>query len=180
MSRIGKKPVDIPAGVDVKLLGDTIKIKGPKGQLDWGIPAETSVSIKENKIFIERKEDIKRVRALHGLTRSLIYNMVHGVTNGYQRVLDIVGVGYRAQVQGNKIMLSLGYSHPVEFELPEGISATVDQKQTQITLSGISKQKIGQVAVDLKSLRAPDAYKGKGIRYSGERLKLKVGKTGKK
>ncbi len=180
MSRIGKKPVDIPAGVDVKLLENNIKIKGPKGELAWNFPPETAVSVKENRIVVVRADDTKKVRALHGLTRSLISNMVDGVTKGYQRVLDIVGVGYRAQVQGSKIVLSLGYSHPVEFQLPEGINAAVDQKQTQITLTGIDKQKIGQIAANLNSLRKPDAYKGKGIRHSGERLKLKVGKTGKK
>ncbi len=180
MSRIGKKPVDIPAGVDVKLAANKIKVKGPKGELDWNFPLETSVSVKDNKVFVGRSSDIKRIKALHGLARNMILNMVTGVTHGYQRVLDIVGVGYRAQVQGKKIVLSLGYSHPVEFNLPEGISATVDQKQIQITLTGVDKQKIGQVAANLKSLRSPDVYKGKGLRYSGERLKLKVGKAGKK
>ena len=180
MSRIGKKPVDVPSGVDVKLLGSNIKIKGPKGELNWSFPAGTSVSLKDNKVIVERADDMKKTRALHGLTRSLISNMVQGVTQGYQRVLDIVGVGYRAQVQGSKIMLTLGYSHPIEFQLPEGIKAAVDQKQVQITLTGTDKQKIGQVAANLKSLRKPDVYKGKGIRFAGERLKLKVGKTGKK
>jgi large subunit ribosomal protein L6 len=180
MSRIGKRPVAIPAGVDVTLLENKIKIKGPKGELAWDFPSETAVSVQENKIVVQRADDTKKVRALHGLTRSLIANMVEGVSKGYQRVLDIVGVGYRAQVQGKKIVLSLGYSHPVEFQLPEGVSAAVDQKQTQITLTGTDKQKIGQIAANLNSLRKPDAYKGKGIRYSGQRLKLKVGKTGKK
>ncbi len=180
MSRIGKKPVDIPAGVDVKLAENNIKIKGPKGELAWSFPPETAISVKDNRIVVERADDTKKVRALHGLTRSLVSNMVEGVTKGYQRVLDIVGVGYRAQVQGNKIVLSLGYSHAVEFQLPEGISAAMDQKQTQITLTGIDKQKIGQIAANLNSLRKPDVYKGKGIRYSGQRMKLKVGKTGKK
>ncbi len=180
MSRIGKKPVDIPSGVDVKLLESTIKVKGPKGELSWSFPQGTSVSVKDDKVFVERADDLKKTRALHGLTRSLISNMVQGVTQGYQRVLDITGVGYRAQVQGNKITFSLGYSHPVEFNLPQGISAAIDPKQTQITLTGIDKQKIGQIAANLRSLRSPDAYKGKGVRYSGERMKLKVGKTGKK
>lgn len=180
MSRIGKKPIDIPAGVDVKVVDNNIKVKGPKGELDWNFPAGTKISVKNNKVFVERTDDIKKIRALHGLTRKLIANMIEGVTTGYQKVLDIVGVGYRAQVQGRKILLSLGYSYPVEFHLQEGISATVDQKQTQITLTGIDKQKIGQVAANLKSLRSPDAYKGKGIRYSGEKLKLKAGKAGKK
>ncbi len=180
MSRIGKKPVDIPSGVDVKLLESTIKVKGPKGELSWSFPQGTNVSVKDNKVVVERADDLKKTRALHGLTRSLISNMVQGVTQGYQRVLDITGVGYRAQVQGNKITFSLGYSHPVEFNLPQGISAAIDPKQTQITLTGIDKQKIGQIAANLRSLRSPDAYKGKGVRYSGERMKLKVGKTGKK
>lgn len=180
MSRIGKKPVDIPAGVDVKLQGATIKVKGPKGELGWSHPQGVSVSLKDKEVVVVRADDSKKNRALHGLTRNLIANMVVGVTNGYQKVLDITGVGYRAQVQGGKINLTLGYSHAVEFHLPPGIAAAVDQKQTQITLTGIDKQKIGQVAADLRALRKPDAYKGKGIRYSGERLKLKVGKTGKK
>ena len=180
MSRIGKKPVDVPSGVNVTLLDNTIKVKGPKGELQWAVHFGTKVAVAENKVVVERADDSKKNRALHGLTRNLISNMVTGVTTGYQRVLDIVGVGYRAQVQGKKITLTLGYSHPVEFTLPDGISAVVDQKQTQITLTGIDKQKIGQVAANLKDLRSPDAYKGKGVRYAGERMKLKVGKTGKK
>lgn len=180
MSRIGKKPVEIPSGVDIKLLDSTIKVKGPKGELQWSFPSGTMVSVKDKEIVVGRADDQKKNRALHGLTRSLIANMVLGVTQGYQRVLDIVGVGYRAQVQGRKIVLSLGYSHAVEYHLPEGINAAMDQKQTQITLTGVDKQKIGQVAANLRALRSPDAYKGKGLRYSGQRLKLKVGKTGKK
>ncbi len=180
MSRIGKKPVDIPSGVNVTMLDSTIKVKGPKGELQWAHPFGTKVSVAANSIVVERADDTKKNKALHGLTRNLISNMVTGVTTGYQRVLDIVGVGYRAQVQGNKIVMTLGYSHPVEFPLPDGITAAVDQKQTQITLNGIDKQKIGQAAANLRELRKPDAYKGKGVRYSGERLKLKVGKTGKK
>ncbi|MEK7197658.1 MAG: 50S ribosomal protein L6, partial [Nitrospirota bacterium] len=128
----------------------------------------------------ERSSEEKNVRALHGLTRSLIANMVSGVSTGYQRVLEISGTGYRAQVQGNKLVLALGYSHPVEFELPAGVKAAVDQKQVQITLTGIDKQQIGQISANLKALRPPDAYKGKGVRYAGQRLKLKVGKAGKK
>lgn len=182
MSRIGKKPVEIPGGVDVKLLGDnTIKVKGPKGELSWDYPmGPTSVTIKENKLYVERADDTKKVKALHGLTRNLIANMISGVTQGYKRVLEIVGVGYRAQVQGSKIMLTLGYSHPIEFQLPEGITAAVDQKQVQLTLTGIDKQKLGQTVANLRALRSPDAYKGKGLRHAGERLKLKVGKAGKK
>lgn len=180
MSRIGKKPIEIPSGVNVGLKGSMISVKGPKGELNWSIPEGTKASVADGRIVVERADDSKKVKALHGMTRNLIANMVAGVTAGYQRVLEIVGVGYRAQVQGNKLTISLGYSHPVEFKLPDGITASVDQKQTVITLLGIDKQKIGQVAADIRALRSPDAYKGKGIRYSGERMKLKVGKTGKK
>ena len=180
MSRIGKKPIDIPAGVDVKLLGNLIKVKGPKGELQWSLPDGAKAFLAENKILVARENDLKKNRALHGLSRNLVANMVTGVTTGYQRVLEIVGVGYRAQVQGSKIIVALGYSHPIEFNLPDGITAAVDQKQTQITLTGIDKQKIGQIAANLKTLRKTDIYKGKGIRYAGQRLKLKVGKTGKK
>ncbi len=180
MSRIGKQPVDIPAGVDVKLTDSHIKVKGPKGELGWDVPEGTNVSIKDNKIIVERTGDIKKIKAMHGLTRKLISNMIYGVTTGYQMIIDIVGVGFRAQVQGKKIVLSIGYTQPVEFHLPDDINATVDQKQVQITLTGIDKQKVGQVAANLRALRNPDSYKGKGIRYSGEKLKLKVGKAGKK
>jgi len=180
MSRIGKKPVVIPEKVTVDIKGGIIDIKGPKGELSWNYPERVKVSVNDGIISVERSGDTKPDRAIHGLVRSIIFNMVAGVSDGYRKVLDIVGVGYRAQVSGNKIVLSLGYSHPVEFLLPDGINASVDQKQTQITLAGIDKQQIGQVAASLKSLRLPDAYKGKGIRFAGERLKLKVGKAGKK
>ena len=138
------------------------------------------VIVDEGKVVVERTGETKDIRALHGLTRSLISNMISGVSSGYQRVLEITGTGYRAQVQGNKLLLALGYSHPVEFILPPGIKAAVDQKQTQITLTGIDKQQMGQIAADLRALRPPDIYKGKGVRYAGQRLKLKVGKAGKK
>ncbi len=180
MSRIGKQPVSIPTGVEIKLAESRITVKGPKGELVSSVPGETRISVEDNSIIVERTSDTKSGRALHGLTQKLIENMVRGVTSGYEKALEITGVGYRAQVQGSKIMLSLGYSHPVEFLLPEGIKAAVDQKQTKITLSGIDKQQVGQVAADLKKLRLPDVYKGKGIRYEGERIKLKVGKAGKK
>lgn len=180
MSRIGKKPIEIPEKVAVEINAGAIRVKGPKGELNWGYPDKMKVSINGSIVSVERSGDTKFERALHGLTRSLISNMVTGVSQGYQKVLDIVGVGYKAQVAGDKITFALGYSHPVEFLLPEGIKASVDPKQVQITLTGVDKQQIGQVAASLKTLRLPDAYKGKGIRYSGERLKLKVGKAGKK
>ncbi|HET6514975.1 MAG TPA: 50S ribosomal protein L6 [Thermodesulfovibrionales bacterium] len=180
MSRIGKKVIDVPSGVEIKLDGNAIWVKGPKGELSWNYPEKISVSLKEGKLQVSRSSDFKEDRSLHGLTRSLIANMVVGVSRGYERVLEITGVGYRAQVQGNKITFTLGYSHPVEYQLPEGMSAAVDQKQTTITLRGVDKQQIGQMAANIRALRSPDIYKGKGVRYAGERIKLKVGKAGKK
>jgi len=180
MSRIGKKPIEIPEKVAVDVRESTIHVKGPKGELSWTYPDKMNVSINGGIVSVERAGDTKIERALHGLTRSIITNMVIGVSQGYQKVLDIVGIGYKAQVSGDKIMLTLGYSHPIEFQLPPGIKASADQKQVQITLTGVDKQQIGQVAASLKALRCPDAYKGKGIRYSGQRIKLKVGKAGKK
>ena len=180
MSRIGKKPIDIPGGVDVTLEGSTIRVKGPKGELHWDYPGAMTISLDQGKVLIKREGESKEERSLHGLTRSLVANMVTGVSQGYQRVLEITGVGYRAQVQGSRVVLTLGYSHPVEFQLPGGVSAAVDQKQTTITLTGIDKQVLGQVAANIRALRSPDIYKGKGVRYAGERLKLKVGKAGKK
>ena len=180
MSRIGKKPIDIPKGVSVKSEDTTVNVKGPKGELSSGLPAGVRVIVDEGRVVVERTGETKDIRALHGLTRSLISNMISGVSSGYQRVLEITGTGYRAQVQGDKLLLALGYSHPVEFILPPGIKAAVDQKQTQITLTGIDKQQMGQIAADLRALRPPDIYKGKGVRYAGQRLKLKVGKAGKK
>jgi large subunit ribosomal protein L6 len=180
MSRIGKQPLDIPQGVNVELKNDMVRVKGPKGELSYSLPEGIKASFVDGRLLVERGSDTKVDRALHGLARSLLSNMVNGVSRGYERVLEITGIGYRAQVKGNKIVFTLGYSHPVEFELPAGVSAKVDEKQTTITLSGIDKQLLGQVAANIKELRAPDAYKGKGIRYAGERIKLKAGKTGKK
>ncbi|GBD95257.1 MAG TPA: 50S ribosomal protein L6 [Nitrospirae bacterium] len=179
MSRVGKNPINLPDGVDVKLQGDLITVKGPKGELKWNSPAGMKVSMQDKSIVVERPSDSKQFRSLHGTTRSIIANMVAGTSAGYRRVLEISGVGYRAQVQGRKISFTLGYSHPVEYQLPEGISAEVDKKQTLLTLQGIDKQLIGQVAANIRSLRSPNIYKGKGIRYSGEIIKLKVGKAGK-
>jgi large subunit ribosomal protein L6 len=179
MSRIGKKPVELPSGVDVKLSGQNITVKGPKGELRWTHPEGVGISVESGQAVVTRKNDAKPVRAFHGLTRALLQNMVTGVSEGYTRVLELVGIGYRAQAQGDKLVLTVGYSHPVEFKLPEGIKAEVDKKQTTITLSGIDRQKLGQAAADIKAIRPPDSYKGKGVRYSGERLKLKAGKAAK-
>jgi large subunit ribosomal protein L6 len=179
MSRIGKKPVEIPKGVDVKIQGCLLKVKGPKGELSWEHPEKMKIKVEGDKAVVERPDDSKSSRAFHGLVRSLLQNMVTGVSEGYRKKMEIVGVGYKAQVQDNKIMFALGYSHPVEYVLPEGIKAEVDKKQVQLTLQGIDKQQIGQAAADIRRLRPPDSYKGKGIRYAGERIKLKAGKAAK-
>jgi large subunit ribosomal protein L6 len=180
VSRIGKKSIEIPKGVDLTVTDRTIKVKGPKGELIWVHPEKIHVAVNNGTVAVESTGNSRLDKSLHGLVRSIIANMVHGVSQGYQKVLAIVGVGYRAQVAGNKLVLSLGYSHPVEVLLPDGIRASVDAKQITITLTGIDKHQLGQLAENLRTLRPPDSYKGKGIRYSGERLKLKAGKTGKK
>ena len=179
MSRIGKNPINIPDGVDVKHSGTLITVKGPKGELKWNHPGSMKVSTQDNSVVVERSSDAKPHRALHGTTRSIIANMITGTSEGYKRVLNIIGVGYRAQVQGQKISFSLGFSHPVEYALPDGIKASVDKKQIELTLEGFDKQLIGQVAANIRALRPPNVYKGKGVRYSDEIVKLKVGKAGK-
>ncbi|MBI4682324.1 MAG: 50S ribosomal protein L6 [Nitrospirae bacterium] len=179
MSRVGKSPINIPNGVDVKIQGNLVAVKGPKGALNWNHPEGMKISLEDKRIVVERQADTKLHRSLHGTTRSIIASMVNGTSAGYERVLEITGVGYRAQVQGQRINFTLGYSHPIEFQLPDGISAEVDKKQVQLTLRGIDKQLIGQVSANIRSLRPPNIYKGKGIRYTGEVIKLKVGKTGK-
>ena len=180
MSRIGKKPIEVPQGVNIDLKSDAIHVKGPKGELNYNFPGSIKISMSDGHILVDRGSDAKIDRALHGLARSLISNMVSGVSQGYNRVLEITGIGYRSQVKGNKILFTLGYSHPIEYDLPMGVTAAVDDKQTTITLNGIDKQALGQVAANIRKLRPPDAYKGKGIRYQGQRIKLKAGKTGKK
>lgn len=180
MSRIGKKPIQLPDNVYVKLQDRVVIVEGPKGQLNYTLPEGIGITIENNTVFVTRNSDTSKQKALHGLARSLISNMVTGVSQGFTKSLQIYGVGYRAQTAGNKLLLNIGYSHPVEFELPEGIKATVDEKQTTITLHGIDKHLVGQVAAKLRSIRPPDPYKGKGIRYADEVLKLKPGKTGKK
>lgn len=179
MSRVGKVPVDIPDGVDVKIQKSLVTVKGPKGELKWNYPAGIKVSVQDKTVIVERPADTKQLRSLHGTTRSLIANMVTGTNTGYKREMSIIGVGYRAQVQGQKITFTLGYSHPIVFNLPEGITVQIDKKQTQLTLEGTDKYLVGQVAANIRSLRPPNIYKGKGIRYADEVIKLKVGKAGK-
>ncbi|MBI5142928.1 MAG: 50S ribosomal protein L6 [Nitrospirae bacterium] len=180
MSRIGKKPITLPKGVNVDVKGRSISVKGPKGNLGWACPDGVDVIMEDGNLLVKRVDDTRKTRALHGLSRSLINNMVTGVSEGFKQEMQIVGVGLRAESKGASIVLSLGFSHPVEFPLPAGIAAEVDKKQTGIVLSGIDKQLLGQTAANLRSLRSPDAYKGKGIRYLNETITLKAGKTGKK
>ena len=175
MSRIGKKPIPVPSGVKVALEDHTVSVEGPKGKLSQAIPAGLSVTMDTNVLTVERNSEQRSVRALHGLIRSLLANMVHGVKEGFERKLDIVGIGYRAQLQGKNLQLALGYSHPVIFPLPEGVQAEVE-RQVSITLKGADKALLGQLAAELRSLRKPDPYKGKGIKYAEEHIRRKVGK----
>ena len=175
MSRIGKQPIKIPQGVKVAVDGNTVRAEGPKGKLSQPVPAGLTPKMQEGTVVIERGSDERPVRALHGLARALVANMVNGVKEGFERKLEIIGIGYRAQMQGKAIQLALGYSHPIVFPLPEGITAEID-KQTAITLRGADKALLGQTAAKLRALRKPDPYKGKGIRYLGEVVRKKVGK----
>ena len=178
MSRIGKKPVEIPAGVDVKLVENSITVKGPKGELKRVLHPKMIIRQDGKTIVVERASDHRDDRSLHGLTRTLISNMVDGVTKGFERVLEINGVGYKAEVKGEILLLNMGYSHPVNFELPKGVTAVVD-KMTTIKLSSIDKELVGQVAANVRSVRKPEPYKGKGIKYAEETILRKEGKKGK-
>ncbi|HKY13993.1 MAG TPA: 50S ribosomal protein L6 [Microthrixaceae bacterium] len=179
MSRIGKAPIPIPSGVEIRISDRTIAVKGPKGELSQVLPGEITVSQDDGSLLVERPDDERENRALHGLVRSLVNNMVLGVTEGFRKELDIVGVGYRAAAQGkNKLDLSLGFSHPVVVEAPDGVEFVVPQP-TRIEVHGIDKQLVGQVAANIRSLRKPEPYKGKGVRYVDERVRRKAGKAGK-
>ena len=180
MSRIGRLPVAIPAGVTVDIQENNhVVVKGPKGTLERTLPAEMSIKVEDGHVVVTRPSDLKKMKALHGLTRTLIHNMVVGVSEGYTKTLEVNGVGYRAQKQGKKLILSLGYSHPVEMEDPEGLESVLDG-QNKITIKGIDKQKVGQYAAEIREKRKPEPYKGKGIKYADEVIRRKVGKTGKK
>lgn len=178
MSRIGLKPIEVPQGVEVKMDGNTVTVKGPKGELTRSLHSDITVNIQENEITFERPSNNKEHRALHGTTRSLISNMVIGVHKGFEKTLDIIGVGYRAQMQGKKLVLNAGYSHPVEIEAAEGIEIEVP-KNTQIIVKGIDKELVGAVAANIRAVRSPEPYKGKGIRYVDEYVRRKEGKTAK-
>ena len=175
MSRIGKQPIAVPAGVEVTIEPELVKVKGPKGELEERVSRQIGVEQEDGEVRVSRSTDRGEHRALHGLTRSLIANMVEGVTNGYEKRLEIQGVGYRAQLQGNKLVLALGYSHPVEVQAPAGIEFEVPQP-TRVVVRGISKQAVGEVAAIIRKQRPPEPYKGKGIRYEGEHVARKVGK----
>ncbi len=179
MSRVGKLPVAVPANVNVTISADEVAVKGPKGELRQRILGDlVTVRIDENRVLVERKGEGRQHRSVHGLTRTLIANMVEGVSKGYRRSLEISGVGYRVAKSGERLNLSLGFSHPVVFEAPSGVSLSVEG-QTKIHVEGIDKQSVGQVAADIRRLRRPEPYKGKGIRYEGERIRKKLGKAGK-
>ncbi len=179
MSRIGRLPIAIPAGVEVAVAeNNKVTVKGPKGTLEKCLPVEMNIEVKDNEVVVTRPNDLKKMKSLHGLTRTLIANMVTGVTEGYQKVLEINGVGYRATKKGKEITFSLGFSHPVVMSDPEGIE-TVMEGQNKIIVKGIDKEKVGQYAAEIRDLRRPEPYKGKGIKYDYEVIRRKVGKTGK-
>jgi len=178
MSRIGNQPILIPSGVTVEKHGRGVLVNGPKGKLELNVVSSINVDIEGQNLIVKRKNDQKRAKALHGLTRNLLANIVTGVTEGWSKDLELIGVGFRAEVSGNKLVLNVGYSHPVEIDSPEGISFEVTDN-TKIKVSGIDKQLVGQVSANLKKVRIPDVYKGKGIRFQGEYIRKKVGKSAK-
>jgi len=177
MSRVGRKVIVVPAGVKVQVGDKALEVQGPKGKLSTPVPPGIKFALEGQQLSCQRSSDEQRLRAFHGLARALAQNAIKGVTEGFSKDLDIVGVGYRAQVEGNKVVFALGFSHPVEYEVPEGIKIAVE-KQTRVTVSGIDRQRVGQVAAEIRQLRRPDPYKQKGIRYVGEVLKKKAGKAG--
>ncbi len=179
MSRIGKKPIPLPKGVSYTVEGNVITVTGPKGTVSNHLPAGVTLETEDSVLLVKREDDSKA--AVHGLVRALVNNAVVGVTTGWKRELEIVGIGYRAELKGKGIVVfTLGFSHPIEYPLPSGVEVTIDPKMTKLSIGGIDRQKIGQVAAEMRSLRPPDPYKQKGVRYAGEKLKKKVGKTGAK
>lgn len=178
MSRIGNKPIAIPTGVDVKVAGPVVSVKGPLGKLDWTLVSGIGVKVENGHVIVTRPNDDRNVRAIHGLVRAELNNMIHGVTKGYERNLEITGVGYKAQVQGRTMSFNLGYINPVTYPVPPGIEVKVD-KQTLINVKGADKRMVGQVAANIRAIKPPDVYKQKGVRYVGETLRKKEGKTGK-
>lgn len=179
MSRIGRMPVVVPSGVEVQIKGSHVRVKGPKGELEHTFPTSMSMSLEDGNLVVQRPSDERTDRALHGMTRAIINNMVVGVSTGYEKVLEVNGVGYRAEMAGNNLVLHVGYSHPVKVEPIEGISFEVDTRTRQVKVKGFDKQVVGQVAADIRKIRPPEPYKGKGIKYLDEKIRRKAGKTGK-
>lgn len=179
MSRIGRLPIAVPKGVDIKIDGSYVNVKGPNGELEWTFAPEIGIKLEDNTLLIERPSDEPKMRALHGTTRALLNNMVTGVSTGFQRILEIVGVGYRAELNGKDLIINVGYSHPVKFPAPDGISYEVDMKTRQIKVKGFDKQQVGQVAANIRKIRPPEPYKGTGIKYLEEVVRRKAGKAGK-
>ena len=179
MSRIGKRPVELPAGVTAEIDGQVVRVKGPKGELSRTVHADLALSLEDNRIVVNRPSDLSHHKALHGLTRTLVANMVEGVAKGYQKTLEIQGVGYKAEVNKGGLTVIAGFSHPVQYKAPDGISFAVENN-TIVRISGANKELVGQVAAELRQIRPPEPYKGKGIRYQGERVRRKAGKTGAK
>jgi len=178
MSRIGKKPIEIPKGVDLRIDGGVVHVKGPKGQLEVGLMKGIAAELDGGKLSLTRTDEETRTRAFHGLARALVQNAVTGVSVGWSKALDIVGIGYRAEKQGNAVVFNLGHSHPINFEIPKGIDIEVDGKANRVTVNGIDRQQVGQVAAEIRGLRPPEPYKGKGVRYANERVRTKAGKQG--
>lgn len=179
MSRIGRLPIEIPNGVQVNLNGNDVEVKGPKGTMKRSFSKTVSISLENGKLVVERRSDEKNIRALHGTTRTVLHNMVIGVSQGFSKVLEIEGVGYRAEMDGENLVIHVGFSHPVVVKSPDGITFSADTKTRQITVSGYDKEVVGQVAADIRKIRLPEPYKGKGIHYLGERLRHKAGKSAK-
>ena len=178
MSRIGKRPIELPEGVEVQLNGNTITVKGKNGELTRNLNPKIDVKVEDNEVIVNRKNDSKESRMLHGTTRSIVSNMIEGVSNGFSKKLEIIGVGYRAQLQGKKLVLNLGLSHPVEFETPEGLELEVPSN-TEVIIKGADKEAVGALAANIRAVRSPEPYKGKGVRYEGEFVRRKEGKNGK-
>jgi large subunit ribosomal protein L6 len=178
MSRIGKKPILVPAGVDVKVTGSVVSVKGPLGKLDWTLKPGIGVTVEKGQMLVTRSSEERKIRAMHGLVRAELNNMVHGVTKGYEKNMEITGVGYKAALQGKTMSFNVGYINPVQYPVPTGIDVKVD-KQTLINIKGADKRLVGQMAANLRAIKPPDVYKQKGIRYAGEALRKKEGKTGK-
>lgn len=178
MSRIGKKPIPVPTGVDVKIEGELVRVKGPKGAMEVSLMRGISARVADGDFTLDRADEEQKTRAFHGLTRALMANAITGVSEGWSKSLDIIGIGYRAEKQGNEVVFSLGYSHPINFKIPQGIDIEVDGKANRVTVHGIDRQQVGQIAAEIRRLRPPEPYKGKGVRYTDERVRTKAGKQG--